>query len=32
VHRFGGVLREKAGMPSWVNPEYSSDPELLVAE
>lgn len=25
VHRFGGMLREKSGQPSWVNPEFSSD-------
>jgi len=22
VHKFGGAMREKAGSPSWVNPEF----------
>ena len=29
VHVFGGRLRTRAGAPTWVNPEYSTDPELL---
>lgn len=28
VHRFGEILREKAGSPTWVNPEFSSEAEL----
>ncbi|KAJ6444819.1 major facilitator superfamily transporter [Purpureocillium lavendulum] len=28
VHRFGPLLRDKAGTPTWVNPEFSSDPSV----
>lgn len=25
LHRFGGALRRKAGIPTWVNPEFTRD-------